>query len=473
MGEEGGLKSLSNKVEVISENFLRTLWIKIPPEWKWRMKRRVKKNLQNQYAESEEWIQKETEQFFMKQGKIILSELIIGVFLLIILIFSSLFSSKDIVLNRNSFGGGTKEVQISLKKDKENKKITYKLGEQKLSTTEMKKIYKRFFKKLKKQMAGANTGLDKVTMSLNLPENIEGYPFEITYEFLEDGYIFLDGTLNKREQQKLKDGESYTTYITAKVSYRQYRQSKRYKIQIFPKEDTFRHDLFFKAEQYLKRKEQKNRYNTQIKIPSSYKGIKIGNGQKGIGSWGVLILFITISLFIPVHNYIKLREKGDECQVEAERDFPVIVHLLTLYMGAGLSFFSSVRRINHNYQSQKKENKKGKTKEKYAFEKIIFMERQMNNGVSQKEACHNWGMQFKTDSYQKLSLILIQSFTKGAKEAAMLMETEEKEAFRKRVDRARKEGEEAATRLLFPMILLLGEVMLLVMYPALIRFQGF
>ena len=79
----------------------------------------------------------------------------------------------------------------------------------------------------------------------------------------------------------------------------------------------------------------------------------------------------------------------------------------------------------------------------------------------------------RTDSYQKLSLILIQSFTKGGREAAMLMEAEEREAFHKRIDRAKKEGEEASTRLLFPMILLLCQVMLLVMYPALTRFQGF
>ena len=42
-----------------------------------------------------------------------------------------------------------------------------------------------------------------------------------------------------------------------------------------------------------------------------------------------------------------------------------------------------------------------------------------------KRQCQDWGMQFRTDSYQKLSLILIQSFTKGGREAAMLMEAEE------------------------------------------------
>lgn len=100
------------------------------------------------------------------------------------------------------------------------------------------------------------------------------------------------------------------------------------------------------------------------------------------------------------------------------------------------------------------------------------------NGGITSSTCGNCfylkgSMQFRTDSYQKLSLILIQSFTKGGREAAMLMEAEEREAFHKRIDRAKKEGEEASTRLLFPMILLLCQVMLLVMYPALTRFQGF
>lgn len=433
------------------------------------MKQRVKKDLENQYASSEEWIERETEHFFMKQGRIILAEVVIGIILLIILIFSMIFFPKYIVFERNPFGQGMKEIQVSLKKDKENKKINYKLSEQELSDKQIRKIYKQFFKELKRKVAGKNTGLNKVTTSLSLPENIEGYPFEIAYEFLEDGYIFLDGTLNKKEQNKLKNGESHVTYITVKASYKQYEEIRKYKIQIFSKPDTFRHNKFYKVEQYLKKKEQKSRYGEKIRIPTTYKGIQIGTGQNGVGSMGLIILFITIGLLIPLHNYMKLREMGDKCQIEAERDFPVIVHLLTLYMGAGLSFFSAVRRISNNYQRQKKQSKQ----KKYAFERIMLMEQQMNNGISQKEACHNWGMQFRTDSYQKLSLILIQSFTKGAKEAAVLMETEEKEAFRKRVDRARKEGEEAATRLLFPMILLLSEVMLLVMYPALIRFQGF
>lgn len=459
---------MKDRVYSVSEAFLRWLWQKVPLEWKGRMERQIKSNLHDQYAASEEWLQEETEAFFLKQGRIILAELIVIFLVLIILILGTIFFPKPIVLNRNSFGQGTKEVELSLEKEKKQKKITYKLDEQKLSDAQMEKVYKQFFKKLRKQMAGNNTSLAKVTTTLNLPENIEGYPFEITYEFSEEDYIWLDGTLNKEEQDKLRKGEKHITYITVKAVYRQYQQSKKYMVCILPKSDKVQRGLFYKVEQYLKNKESGDRYNKEITIPSTYKTVKIKEGQEGVGNWGIFILVLAVSLFIPLHNYLKLREDGGKCQSEAERDFPVIVHLLTLYMGAGLSFFSAVKRISANYQKQKQSGEK-----KYAFERILIMEQQMNNGISQKDACYNWGMQFRADSYQKLSLILIQSFTKGAKEAAVLMEAEEREAFSRRIDRAKRDGEEAATKLLFPMILLLGEVMLLVMYPALIRFQGF
>lgn len=455
----------------MTDRFLSILWNKLPVQWRQRVEKQVRDNLKDQYVpETEEQLQRRTREFLLRQGKIVLIEIIVGILLFCGLLFYSISSSGYILLDRNSFGQGIKEVQLSLKKDNKRKKITYKLDEQRISSKKKQEIYKNFFKKLEKKMAGRNPSLDKVSMSLNLPENIEDYPFEITYEFPEDGYIHLDGTLDEEAQRKLNKGETYNTYIVATARYREYKASKEYKISIVPGETSSKQGVFYQIQQYLKKEEKQNPYSAYIKVPSSYGKVKIQEEQNGSGISGIVILVVVICLFIPLHNYLKLREDAEKCQKEAERDFPVIVHLLTLYMGAGLSFFSAIRRIGYSYRKQRESDTKCP---RYAFEKILLMEQQMNNGISQREACQNWGMQFKADMYQKLSLILIQSFTKGSKEATMLMEAEEREAFRKRVHRAKEEGEEAATRLLFPMILLLGQVMLLVMYPALIRFQGF
>lgn len=57
-------------------------------------------------------------------------------------------------------------------------------------------------------------------------------------------------------------------------------------------------------------------------------------------------------------------------------------------MGAGLSFLSAVRRIGFHYQEQKEADAKQK---KYAFERVLLMEQQMNNGMSQKESLSELG----------------------------------------------------------------------------------
>lgn len=49
-----------------------------------------------------------------------------------------------------------------------------------------------------------------------------------------------------------------------------------------------------------------------------------------------------------------------------------------------------------------------------------------------------------------------------------LMEDEMEEAFQKRTDFAKRKGEEASTRLLFPMFCMLGVVMVMVVSPALL-----
>ena len=404
--------------------------------WKQKIESRIISDLKSQYTESEEQIRQRKEQFLKKQKKIILIEIIAGAVFLAFLIIRAAFLQDDILLSRNSFGQGSKEVQLSLKKDDKKKEITYKLDEQKLSAEEESKVYIQFFKKLKKIMMKNNTSLKQIQTPLNLPDTVDGYPFEITYELAEDGYIRLDGSINEEEQAKLKRGETYRTYIVVTARYGEYRKSKKYEIRIVPKKNISQTNVFYKIQQYLKKEEQENRYSRDIKIPSVYKDIEITKRQENQGGIsGILILFVTVCIFIPLHNYLKLQEEGKKCQEQAERDFPVIVHLLTLYMGAGLSFFSAVKRISQNYQKQRELD----DSKKYAFEKMMRMEQQMSNGVSQREACQDWGMQFRTDSYQKLSLILIQSFTKGGREAAMLMEVEEREAFHKRIDRAKKE----------------------------------
>src|SRR5699024_3747244 len=172
------------------------------------------------------------------------------------------------------------------------------------------------------------------------------------------------------------------------------------------------------------------------------------------------LLGSVVILLLLLRNVSELNNGEKACRKESLRDFPVIVHLLTLYMGAGLSFPSAVHRISTDYQSRADGRKT------YAFEEILRMDTRLRLGEAQQEACMQWGRRFKEPVYQKLALTLLQVMAKGTREGRALMSQMEQESFRQRLDQAKTEGEEASTKLLFPMIVLLGMVMILVMFPA-------
>ena len=54
---------------------------------------------------------------------------------------------------------------------------------------------------------------------------------------------------------------------------------------------------------------------------------------------------------------------------------------------------------------------------------------------------------------------------------SLLLEQESEDAFEERKNMAKKYAEEAGTKLLFPMILMLGIVIVIIMVPAILSFQ--
>ena len=66
--------------------------------------------------------------------------------------------------------------------------------------------------------------------------------------------------------------------------------------------------------------------------------------------------------------------------------------------------------------------------------------------------------------------MLSQNLRRGNSELLALLQEESKKAFDERMDKARKAGEEAGTKLLLPMILMLVIVMVVIMIPAYMAF---
>ena len=73
--------------------------------------------------------------------------------------------------------------------------------------------------------------------------------------------------------------------------------------------------------------------------------------------------------------------------------------------------------------------------------------------------------------YLRLGALLSQNLRKGTKGLNDLLKLEAVQAFEERKARAKRRGEEAGTKLLLPMFLMLIEVLIIVVVPAFLSIQ--
>ena len=98
---------------------------------------------------------------------------------------------------------------------------------------------------------------------------------------------------------------------------------------------------------------------------------------------------------------------------------------------------------------------------------------EMNTGVPERSAYERFARRCDTKEYLKLASLLSQNVKKGTTDILKLLEQESQSAFEQHKNLAKKKGEEAGTKLLFPMILMLMTVMAMLMFPAIVSFQTF
>lgn len=92
--------------------------------------------------------------------------------------------------------------------------------------------------------------------------------------------------------------------------------------------------------------------------------------------------------------------------------------------------------------------------------------REMNYGISELKAYENFGKRCASQNYIRFSSLLIQQVKRGARGMNQLLMQEVMASEILRKENARKCAEEAGTKLLFPMVLLMAVVFAVLMIPA-------
>lgn len=398
------------------------------------------------------FIKKDDEFFRATMPKVLAVLWILHLFVLC-LVVSGFVVSGDISVSkvdRNTYFGAEKKetlyVETEAGKEMELEVI---LSGREYSEKEIDEFFQQAKEELPKLILGENESLEAVTKDLNLVTEIEGNPLSIMWETpLEEASI---------------------TEVVAILSFMEREERLTIPIGYAEEAKTEEDILKEKIAEEVEKKEEESRTEASMELPDEVEGNAISWFRKGSGNIEGMTFFI---LLIGVLIFWKEKENQQK-QEELKKsrmvlEYPELVSKLTLLLGAGMTLQRAWEKIVKEYK-EKREN--GKIPLRYSYEEMYLTFKEMESGIPLKTVLNSFGKRIGIPRYLKFSTLLVQNLKRGSAGLLERLEIEAVDSFEERKAIARQLGEQASTKLLFPMMLMLVIVMVLIMVPAFFSFN--
>ncbi|MDE7476565.1 MAG: type II secretion system F family protein [Lachnospiraceae bacterium] len=361
----------------------------------------------------------------------------------------------DNCIDRNEYGGGSKSISLVADDGDEIYQIPITVAEKGYSMEELTQMSGEAEAVLEQNILGENLSFDRIEYDMHLVDTVEGYPFAVEWH-TDDVYMDDTGRL-------VQDTLSAPVFmeLTAVLSCDSFEVEYDMVVQIYSK--AIQPDKSERLAKQISAMESESREQQTMTLPSEIENKNIHwtykrnyNGLLFLAATPVLAFFIYYSKDKDLHKQVVDREE------QMRMDYPEIVSALALLIGAGMTVPNAWNKIARDYKRRREEG----SKKRYAYEEMLITIYEIENGVIQANAYERFGRRCRIPSYNKLSTMLSQNIRKGTANLPLLLKEEASDAFEERKHAARKLGEKAGTKLLVPMMMLLGITMVIIMIPA-------
>lgn len=368
---------------------------------------------------------------------------------------------------RNDYGKGDRTEELDVKtEDSKRTSVEVQITERMYSEQEIQELFRSIIRKMDQWILGDNESLDRVETDMNLITQIPDTPVEVSWKL--DRYDVMNVRGEIREKEIEEKGE--VVNLSAVLTYTEDEtQQALYQcaVRICPQTMT---DMEAKKQfikETLQKEEQLDRTERVWKLPDTIQGEPVSYYHKMDSRGFILIIMGIISgLLLKALRQQELKKAENERKRQMMQDYPDIVNKVTLFLGAGMTVKRAWKKIVEEYVTRK--NTAGI---RYAYEEMKQTCYEMESGVAEAESYENFGRRCNVQAYIRLGALLSQNLRKGTKGLGDLLKMESVQAFEDRKARAKRMGEEAGTRLLIPMFLMLAEVLVIVVVPAFLSMQ--
>lgn len=322
----------------------------------------------------------------------------------------------DQALRRPAYGEGNRTEALEAEIDGEEvQAFEITVRERAYTEAEKQQHLEAAILTLDETLPGENSSLDEVRQDLALPETLDDGAVQVCWTTVPYGVIDESGRLLGSEDVDgvLVEIQGTLTCGGKEALYTAY-------AKVFPQEMPKEEQLHQSILNELSRKDSEHGSKAMLELPAEVDGRKL--------------------------YWLYAREN------------PV-----SKVLGAGMSMKGAFWRLSGQYQREKKEIR-------YVYEELTCACYEMQSGIAEAEAYERFGRRCQMPEYIRLGTVLSQNLRKGTKGLNAMLEQEATASFTERKNNARKLGEKAGTKLLFPMLLMLGIVLVILMVPAFLSF---
>ncbi len=369
-------------------------------------------------------------------------------------------------LARNDYGGGgrTEEIRAEVEEEtgaQEVGDLEVELAEQTLTAGETQQMFDRCIEKIEQQMPAGNESLDRVESDLDLMTSLDGESVAISWELDNYDVMNLNGEL--RPENLVPGGTPVE--LTAVLTYDPDPDRQALyvcTVTVFPKTLTKDEQTKEALSAAIREEEENSREDKVLTLPGQLDGDPVKYYRPMENRGPVLMLLAVVigilALAMKKQNEDQEKEKREK---QMALDYPEILNKLILFLGAGMTVKRAFRKIVTDYEEQK-----SVWGERYAYEEMRLACHEMDSGVTEAACYENFGNRCHLQSYRRFGALLSQNLRRGTKGLNQALGAEAVQAMEERKARAKQLGEEAGTKLLIPMFLMLAVVLIIAIVPA-------
>lgn len=326
-----------------------------------------------------------------------------------------------------------------------------------------------------RSILGDNESPDNIRKPLSMQSADPTDPFVLNWESSRYAVMDTDGSVFNSEYA---EDQEEKVVLTAVLTYADYRFEKKMNFTVRAPVRDEQEKLREGISRALEDAEKESATEDSFHFPAAAQGILLSwKEQVEDTSAGVLAMAAAACFAAWYMMDSRLREKTLSRSRQLAVDYPRLISRIVLYLGAGMSVRNIFFKCASEYSGSRSGNgEQGKKSEKesggrYLQEEILLVCNELNSGIPETEAYMHFGRRCRSRQYTKLCSLLVQNLRRGNDTLLEILQEEAENSFEERKNLARELGEEAGTKLLLPMMIMLGITMLIIIVPAYFGFS--